>query len=263
MGFPGIIYGKLGDQYRAQSTAIGGLPLGALMVINGASGTKWFRHARAQTSAALSAGQLCVAGSTIPDHGCGTADQMVANSAAIGATTIVITAGGTTAIATDYYAGGEMFVRDDTGEGYVYSVSANNSTATGSTCTVTLEPTDSLRVALGASATVGLRRNPYREVITRATGSAMVGPIVGVPVAAVSSGYYCWLQTRGTGPALVAATVVVIGQPVYASSATAGAVAGFNVASTGGPVYNEVDSLGRCHAISGSTEYALVDWRIE
>lgn len=263
MSFPGIIYRKPGDQYLAQSTAIGGLPLGAVAVINGPSGTKWFRHARAQTSAALSAGQLVVSGSTIPDHGCGTADQMVANSAAIGATTVVITAGGTTAITADYYADGEMFVRDDAGEAYVYAVKANNSTATGSTATITLYPTDSLRVALGASATVGLRRNPYREVITRATGSAMVGPVVGVPVAAVSSGFYCWLQTRGTGPALVAATVVVIGQPVFASTAVAGAVAGFNTASTGGPVYNEIDVLGRTHAISGSTEYALVDWRID
>ena len=260
MSFPNVIYGRYGQEKVAQSTAINSFPYGQIMVLPDG---REFVHARAQTSTALLPGQVQVAGSSIPDHGCGTADQLLANSAAIGATSIVVTAGGTTAIAADYYVDGSMGVRDDTGEGLLYRVKANNSTATGSTCTVTLEPTDGLKVALGGTTTVSLRRSPYRDVLVRATGSAMVGPVVGVPVVAVSAGFYTWLQRRGLGQGLVAATTVVIGQPVYASSATAGAVAGFNQASTATAVYNEVESLGSCHAISGSTEYATINWNIK
>ena len=201
-----------------------------------------------------------MAGSTIPDHGCGTADQLLASTAAIGATSIVVTAGGTTAIAASYYDGGELFVRDDTGEGYVYKINTNNSTATGSTATVSLEKTDGLIVALGASATVGLRRNLYREVLTRATGSAQVGPAAGVPVLATSAGFWTWLQKKGVGPGLVAATAIVIGQPVVASTATAGALAPL-VASTTNTV-NDLQVLGHVVAVSGSTEYALINWNI-
>ena len=258
MSFPNVIYGKYGSEKVAQSTAIGGLPFGQEMKLPDG---RTFRHGQAQTSAALSAGQLVVAGSTIPDHGCGTANQLLANSAAIGATSLVVTAGGTTAIAADYYAGGELFVRDDTGEGHIYKVSANNSTATGSTATISLERTDGLVAAIGASATVGLRRNPYKEVITRATGSAQVGPVVGVPVLAVSAGFYTWLQTKGIGAGLVAATAIVIGQPVVASTATAGALAPL-VASTTNTV-NDLMVVGLVQAVSGSTEYALIDWDIK
>lgn len=263
MSFPNVIYGKYGDEKVAQSATIGGLPLGQILVLPDG---RQYRHARAQTSAALSAGQLCVAGSAIPDHGAGTANQLVANSAAIGSTSIVVTAGGTTAIADAYYDGGEMFVRDDTGEGHVYKINTNNSTATGSTATISLEKTDGLAAALGASATVGLRRNPYGEVITRATGSAQVGPIVGVPTQAVSSGFYTWLQTKGVGPGLVAATAIVIGQGVTASSAIAGACAPINsTAATTlvGLPYNEIDIIGVVHVVSPSTEYALVNWKID
>ena len=256
MSFPNVIYGKYGDEKVAQSTAIGGLPYGQILIHPRGY---VFRHGRAGT-AALLPGQVCVAGSIIPDHGCGTADQLLANTAAIGATSIVVTAGGTTAIAANYYDGGELFVRDDTGEGHVYAINTNNSTATGSTATISLEKTDGLVVALGASATVGLRRNPYREVITRPTGSAQVGPTVGVPVLAVSAGFYTWLQQRGIGPGLVAATAIVIGQPVVASTATAGALAPI-VASTTNTV-NDLQVLGHVIAVSPSTEYALINWNI-
>jgi len=256
MSFPNVIYGKYGDEKVAQSTAIGGLPYGQNMVLPDG---RHFVHGRAGT-AALNPGQVCVQGSTIPDHGCGTADQLLASTAAIGATSIVVTAGGTTAIAANYYDGGEMFVRDDTGEGYVYKVKTNNSTATGSTATISLEDTDGLIVALGASATVGLRRDLYREVITRPTGSAQVGPAAGVPVVAASAGFYTWLQKKGPGPGLVAATAIVIGQPVVASTAIAGSLAPL-VASTTNTV-NDLQVLGHVMAVSGSTEYALINWNI-
>ena len=254
--FPNVIFGRYGDEKKAQSTTFGP-PLGSIMQLPDG---KQYIHAKAQTSAVLAPGKIVVAGSAIPDHGCGTADNLLCTAAAIGATTIVVTAGGTTAIATDYYAGGDIFVRDDTGEAYTYKVKVNNSAATGSTCTVTLEPEDPVVVAIGGTATAGLRRSPYGDVLTRATGSALVGQVIGVPVAAVSAGFYCWLQKRGLGPALVSATIVVIGQPVFADTAVAGAVAGFQQASTATIVYNELDVLGHVHAVSGSAEYALVNW---
>ncbi|KKL16382.1 hypothetical protein LCGC14_2496170, partial [marine sediment metagenome] len=55
MAFPNVIYGRYGDEKVAQSTKIGGLPLGQEMVLPDG---REFRHSCAQTAAALVAGKL-------------------------------------------------------------------------------------------------------------------------------------------------------------------------------------------------------------
>ena len=256
--FPSSIAGTYGDEKVAQSTKIGGLPLGQLMILPDGSE---YRLAQAQTSAVLAPGKPVTAGSVIPDHGCGTADQLAATVQAIGVTEVLLKAGGTTAIIADYYADGNMFVRDADGEGYQYRIVSNNSAATGSTSTVILEPTDGLIEALTASSLVGLRRNLYKEVLTRPTGASPVGPIVGVPVAAVSAGFFCWLLTKGLGTYLAAGTAAVIGDPAIAATAVAGSLGPIGVAaSTIAP--EQIQPLGQVQAVSDDTEYGLVAYNI-
>ena len=55
MSFPNVIYGDYGDEKVAQSTKIGSLPLGQLMILPDG---RAFRHTRAHTAQAMTAGYL-------------------------------------------------------------------------------------------------------------------------------------------------------------------------------------------------------------
>ncbi len=258
MAFPNVIYGRYGDEKVAQSTKIGGLPLGQKMVLPDG---REFRHSCAQTAAALVAGKLVMAGSAIADHGCGTADQMAGTVTAIGATSLIVKPGGSTAIGAAYYADGEMLVRDGTGEGLHYKVKTNNSAATGASCTVGLQDTDGLIVALDATSRITLRRNPYFDLLTKTADTVYTGPIVGVPVVAVSAGFYCWIQGKGLGPGFQsAATLAVIGSQVLANTGVAGAFQAAVAAATATP--NLEKQLGQVHVANTASVHTLVDWNI-
>ncbi len=259
MSFPNVIYGRFGDEKVAQSTKIGGsLPLGQKMILPDG---REFRHAQAGTAAALAQGKLVMAASTIPDHGCGTADQMAATVNAIGATAVSIKAPGTTAVVKSYYADGEMVIKDATGQGYMYKVKDNQVAAASTVFVVSLQDTDGLIEAIDATTTVGLRTNPYKEVLTRPTGTALEGPIMGVPVIAVSAGFYTWLQTKGLGPHLqTGGTTVIIGTVVLAATGDAGAAHPKVAASTATPTTST--QLGQTHLVSPNDEYGLTCWNI-
>ncbi len=258
MAFPNVIYGRYGDEKVAQSAKIGGLPLGQEMKLPDG---RTFRHAKAQTSAAQTAGYLMMAGSVIPDHGCGTADQMAGTVTAIGATSLVVKPGGSTAIAAEYYDDGEMVIRDGTGAGMHYKVKTNNSAATGASCTVSLEPTDGLIIALDATSRITLRRNPYSDFLVKTADTVYTGPILGVPTVAVSAGFYCWLQAKGLGPGFQsAATLAVIGSQVLASTGQAGAFQSAIAANTATPHHEK--QLGQAHVANTASVHTLIDWNI-
>lgn len=255
MAFPNVIYGRYGDEKVTAASAIGGLPLGQKMMLPDG---REFRHARAATAAGLTVGALCVQAAAIADHGCGSADMMTTVAAAIGATTVVLSSG-TTAITADWYKGGELFIRDGDGEGYVYKIKSNNAATVGVTCTVILEPSDPIVVALTATTTSGLRTSPYDRVLTRATGSAAVGVPAGVPVCAVSAGYYCWLLKKGVGGGL-AGTAAAVGDMITCNTGVAGA---FSIHIAGSvQIVVDGNNLGYCETLPIATEYSAYSFDI-
>ena len=253
MSFPNVIYGDYGDEKAQSSTKIGSLPLGEIMVLPDG---REFRHAKSGGTI-LYAGKLYTQGAAVADHGCGTADNLLCTAAAVNATAIVVTMGGTTTITADQYADGVIVIRDDTGEGQTYKIKSNNSAAVSSTATITLEPTDAVVTAIGGTATASLRANPFSAVLLRPAGSGVVGIPAGVPAREVTASYYCWLQRKGTCAGLTSGTTIVIGEPVVADTAVAGAFAPV-VASTTNVLQN-LDIIGHCQVVSPNTEYSNIN----
>jgi len=259
MGYPNIIFGRYGDEKFTQSTTFG-IPLGGLMILPDG---RTYVHSKASSAAALSLG--CPVVQKDSDTLAGSADNLaVATNAAIGATTVVITmpAGTTVATVVDQFAGGYLFATNDTGQGYTYKIKSSNSAAAASTATFILEPTDPIVIALATGTSdVTVRENQYYDVLDRAAATGSVGAPAGVPQAAVSAGYYCWLLRRGEGTFLSAGTVVVQGRP-FACATT---VAGFQAwhptpaagSTEGGTTLSPVaEAWGYCSVPpSASTEY--------
>mgnify|MGYP001591218216 FL=1 len=193
MAFPGRVYGWFGDEKVAQSARINGLPLGIRMELPDG---REFVHARAGTAANLTAGELVqapvIAGTASADTAL-TQGNLVCASAAVGATTLTITAGGTTAFVKDAYADGYVVVASSagTGIGHVYKAKVNNSAAAGATCLFTLYENDKVKVAIeGGTTKVGVRANEFWRVIQMTADTVYTGPPAGVPPVAVTSGWY-------------------------------------------------------------------------
>ncbi len=262
MSYPNVIYGKFGDEKVAQSTKIGAVPVGVLMILPDG---REFRQVRASSTASVTPGDLTTAAAVVADHGCGTADKLAVAAATIGVATLTITAGGTTAITKDQYADGYAGIRDDTGEGQIYRVKSHNAAAAASTCSVVLEPGDEVAVAIGGNATVSLVANPYAAILTRPAGTAVVGPITGVPQVTLPANSYGWALTKGLGMGLTAATAIVIGEPVVCNTAIAGAVGPVTTAAGSAATTMsglEADILGRVRVVGIDTEYSVIDWKI-
>ena len=259
MSFPNVIYGKYGDEKAAQSTKIGGLPFGVRMVLP--DGREYI-HGKASTAAALSSGYLC-AGSVITAAGTSVEFGLVAATAAVGATTIVVTlAAGTAAIADEWAEGWLVTASSSgTGIGRMYKVLTNNSAAAGATCTVTLERTDGLEAAIaGGTTRVGLRENLLNNVVVCPTGTSLPGVLVGVPQLAVSAGFYTWFQKKGYSPAYVATgSTMVTGDPCVASSGYAGA---FGPVVAGTALEARRREIGEVVGVANTTGFTVVNLRI-
>lgn len=171
-------------------------------------------------------------------------DEVVAASAAVGDTSISVTFGG--AVTANQYAGGYLWVNDDTGEGQVYTVTKHAAGTTG----VTVYLGEAIRVAVTAgSGTVSAIVHPCQDLII---GAATAGAPVGVPLVTVTAAYYAWFQVSGPAPVLTSGTVV-IGNPVIL--AASGAVAP-NTETT------FIAHVGTVLSVNATTEYSLINLAI-
>lgn len=162
-------------------------------------------------------------------------------AAAIGATQITVTMGGTLATANQYQ-GGYAFINAGTGIGQTFKIASHPAATSSGTCVLTLE--DTVQVALSASDTkTTLDLNPYgapNGTDYRTSGcvvcpTTLTGPVIGVtvsPIAATSTSVlsYGFIQTRGVVGCLNDANTA-IGLDLMPSANTAGAVATYVVAT--------------------------------
>ena len=134
MEYPNVIYGDYGDEKVAQSTKIGDLPLGQLMVLP--DGRK-FRHAKAGGTA-LSAGIIVGASAGSAGHG-----NLAGTFLKASATTtrnlkgdrVVYLATSRAAFTKDQFADGYLNVQGPAASsyiGHVYKIEANDSAAANS-----------------------------------------------------------------------------------------------------------------------------------
>lgn len=156
-------------------------------------------------------------------------------TAAIGATQITVTLGGTAATANQY-AGGYAVVSAGTGIGQTLRIASHPAqTSTSGTVVLTLE--DPLSVATAVSdSKVSLTLNPYGSpngADVRTSGCVVcpttaTGPVVGatlypIPASTTTVASYGFIQTRGPVAVLNNGTTA-IGLDVMPSGTTAGAV---------------------------------------
>jgi len=224
------LYRDYGDEKVAQSTSIGGGPLGQLMILP--DGRK-FRHAKAGAGALL-AGQVVSNSAGVAGHGNIAASGLKASATVthnLAGATDVHVATSLAAFTKDQFAGGVLNVIGPAGStayiGRVYKIKGNEAAASvgvGGAATIHLYQNDPLKVALAPTSTlVSLRKSPYQDMIPK-DGATIIAPPVGAAVVAVSANFYCWIQTRGECSLLQAGTVCVDGSPIICSSVEAGSV---------------------------------------
>lgn len=124
--------------------------------------------------------------------------MVVQAAAAIGATQISVTLGGT-AVTANQFDEGHLFVESSTGLGQQFRIVRHDvQTSTTGTCTFTIDRP--LKVALTTSSQVTVRKSAYDGVIdfpTTPTG----GP-VGIALYALTAASFGWVQSAGDVPVL-------------------------------------------------------------
>lgn len=205
-----------------------------------------FRYIKA--AAALVAGKLAMCAVEVANH----INLAIVGNFAIGTVELAVTVGAT-AVTTDQYAGGYLQVNDATGEGYQYEIESN--TACDASGVTTIQLCEGLAVALVTGVSeVSLIGNPRNGVSHSATEENMPA---GVAVCAVPSGSYAWLQTGGSGIALMAGT------PAVGTMLTAGSVAGA-VAALNATLDIDIPVIGIKSIGAGvDTEYCPVELSID
>lgn len=223
MSYPGVQYGVSGDEKVAQSTKIGNLPLGTRLILEDG---RIFAHAKVSATAGV-AGKLYKQAVLVGDHGNIAGSGVIIRTAvAVGDTAIVLTANTVTAVTKDQYAEGYMTVCTGTaGIGYTYKIKSHAAAASAGAValTINLEQNDKVAATVAAGTTaVSLRKNPF-DSITIAASAVPGGVPAGVLPVAVSAGFYCWVQRRGTCAGLAGATTIATGFGVVASTTVDGA----------------------------------------
>lgn len=173
-----------------------------------------FRYAKAGASA-LVAGNVLQAPAQVTTH-----QAMTPSAAALGASTVSATLGATNAIVADQYAQGFLVVSTGPGNGYAYEILSHPACAASTACVFTLS--EPLKVALTTSSRVDLVMNPYKGVIQTPV-TTLTGAAVGIAVHPAAASEFCWIQTSGVAPVLIAGTPAV-GAAVVVPATAAGAV---------------------------------------
>lgn len=206
-------------------------------------GERRFRYC--QAGGALARCKATIQAATVANH-----SDLVTATAAIGATTLTVTLGGT-AVTIDQYAGGFVALVAGTGLGQIYRIKSHPAQTT-TTGTVVLTLYDPLVIATAVADTkADLVKSKYASLTNSISQTTVT---VGVPLIAVTDAYFHWEQTRGLCAVLSKITSVqgtLLG-PSTTSGATA-SLADFVKGFLG-------LAVGKTH-VDG--EYNLVDLRCE
>lgn len=168
--------------------------------------------------------------------------NLATSTAAVGATTVTVTAGGTL-ITANQYQGGYVVFNAGTGIGQTLKIASHPSATSSGTCVLTLE--DSIKVATLSSDTKStLVLNPFGSSYgtdVRTSGvvvcpTTLTGRVIGVtvsPIAASTSTVpsYGYIQTKGVVGCMNDANTA-IGLDLMPSTNTAGAVMTYVVATS-------------------------------
>lgn len=197
-----------------------------------------FRYSLCGATAVV-AGKLYDGPATIANH----SNVTVQAAAAVGASQISVTLGGTAAT-LNQYANGVIVINDVDGEGFTYSIKSHPAADASATLTLTLDEGETVVTALTTSSQATLVANQYNGIIIHA--AAETGIPVGVGNTQITAAQYGWIQTHGVVSCLHDVSVASLGEAVAASATTNGAV----TAGTGA-----LSNVGYSIVLGVSTEY--------
>jgi len=129
------------------------------------------------------------------------------------------------------FAGGQLAITDDSGEGYTYDVIGNTATGDPATGNFRLELARPIVVALDATSDICIMGSQYANLEPATTTDINV---VGVSMASMAAGDYGWIMTKGQVGILDQGTTTIGTQCMIGSAAgsitdlTAAAVLGIN-----------------------------------
>ena len=192
-----------------------------------ALGTKCYSNNGSEFRYCLSGGTALVPGKLQQAPAQVTTEQGLAvfAAAAIGATQVTVTLGGTNAIVANQYAEGWLSIVSTPGQGYFYKIASHPAAALSTNVVLTLA--DPLIVALTTSSVADMIVNPFSGVIvnpTTATGCVVGVAVYAIPATTTSpvANNYGWLQVKGPCNLLNDSSTAV-GLALAPSGATAGA----------------------------------------
>lgn len=227
-------------------SATQGTDLGALVTTGDG---RYFRYAKANTTTALVPGQM-QQGPTSDVTNISPVGGLAIGQANATGSFGPFTISTSTTLSANQLAGAIMSVAVTPGQGYSYRVKSNSATSSATGCSIVLE--DPLQTNLSTSSRVVFAVNPYNGV--QVVGTAPVSSIVGVPMVAIPTGNFGWLQVAGP------ASVLIGGTP------GSGQAVGLNLANTTGAVSPATGvwftSLGNMTATGASAEYDVVNLQI-
>jgi hypothetical protein len=114
------------------------------------------------------------------------------------------------------YAGGQLLVEEDTGDGYSYDIEVHEALdISDSAARMLVQIKHGLAVTIDATSNLALLKSSYQEVIISPATVNVARP-VGVSVGVGADGSFGWVQVRGPAAVLTEDTVV-IGREVYPS----------------------------------------------
>lgn len=166
-------------------------------------------------SAALSVGMLLFSPVPVGNH----QRLAVAVTASVGAQTIILALGATSA-EKDQYRDGLLIVECGTGSGYSYVIDGHGAWA-ASLSAAKVQLRDGIEIALTTASLCSLYLNQYRNVATKPDCAAATSRPAGVTLvsAALTNGGFVWLAKRGMWPARVDATAASAGNGLCIGSA--------------------------------------------
>jgi hypothetical protein len=262
MSYDKVLWGNFGDEKVTSSTKV--TALGTLMIMPDG---REFVYARASATALVAGNLYQGNGGIVTSDADYKATIAVVSGGAAGSNSVVLTAGGTTAVTTNLFADGVLSTASSvgTGVGYLYKIKSCSSAAASGNFTVNTYESDPFKVALAAATTtVGLRENEFYSVTLTTADTVGVGVLAGVAPTAVTASYYCWLQRKGRA-AVKGDGTLVIGLPVVPSAALAGAVAPFATAAAdtaGVRAAKGVQTVGMCENVAASLQFSVINLMI-
>jgi hypothetical protein len=256
-----MIHGTEGEQFSVYSEQRH--PYGTLMCLPDGR-----RYRFAEIGATnIVAGALCQA--EVP--GANFDELAVPAAVAQEATTLGIT-NGSTAINADDFNEGYVNVEDDIGEGHLYKI--KDTPAVGSTNLASIEiergkwqddpsagdpnSKHGIVVAWTTATTVGLTKNPFKDVIIHPSPNTAV--LTGVTPRALAANKFGWLQVGGPASVITQGTLA-IGLSCQPSSSADGAVAPFTL-TEGTPNTEITPVCGNVMEVAATTEESLVNLRV-